>query len=165
MRPENRRGNEPDLRRIGLHPDFWYPLAKSESVRPGRTCRAAFAGESIVLARTERGEVFALEDRCAHRQFPLHKGVGCGETLRCAYHAWTYRADDRLVGVPYVPKNAVRPAGVRGYACREAYGYVFVFPGDRDRAPEVALPHLPSFHSPRTRTMHFWRKIDCRSAP
>ena len=160
-RPENRRGNEPDLRRIGLHPDFWYPLAKSEDVRPGRTHRAAFAGEPIVLARTERGEIFALEDRCAHRQFPLHKGIVCGETLRCAYHAWTYRTDGRLVGVPYLPKNAFRPAGVRGYACREAYGYVFVFPGDRDRAPEVDLPHLPCFHSPKTRTMHFWRKIDC----
>ena len=160
-RPENRRGNEPDLRRIGLHPDFWYPLAKSEDVRPGRTHRAAFAGEPIVLARTGRGEIFALEDRCAHRQFPLHKGIVCGETLRCAYHAWTYRTDGRLVGVPYLPKNAFRPAGVRGYACREAYGYVFVFPGDRDRAPEVDLPHLPSFHSPKTRTMHFWRKIDC----
>jgi phenylpropionate dioxygenase-like ring-hydroxylating dioxygenase large terminal subunit len=161
MRLENRPGNQPDLRRIGLHPDFWYPLARSEDVRPGRTHRAAFAGEPIVLARTERGEVFALEDRCAHRQFPLHKGIVCGETLRCAYHAWTYRTDGRLVGVPYLPKNAVRPAGVRGFAFREAYGYVFVFPGDRDRAPAVDLPHLPSFHSPKTRTMRFWRKIDC----
>jgi renierapurpurin 18,18'-hydroxylase len=161
QQPENRQGNEPDLRRIGLHPDFWYPLARSNDVGRGRTHLTAFAGEPIVLARTERGEVFALEDRCAHRQFPLHKGVVCGETLRCAYHAWTYRKDGRLVGVPYLPKDACRPAGVRGYSCREEYGYVFVFPGDRDKAPEVELPRLPFFHSGNTRTMHFWRKVDC----
>src|SRR5262249_26088097 len=97
MQPENRLANEPDLRRIGLHPDFWYPLDRSKDVKPGRTHVAAFAGEPIVLARTERGEIFALEDRCAHRQFPLHKGIVSGETLRCAYHAWTYRKDGRLV--------------------------------------------------------------------
>jgi phenylpropionate dioxygenase-like ring-hydroxylating dioxygenase large terminal subunit len=161
MQPEIRRGNDPDLRRIGLHPDFWYPLARSKDVKPGRTHVAVFAGEPIVLARTERGEVFALEDRCAHRQFPLHKGVVCGEMLRCAYHAWTYRKDGRLAGVPYLPKDASRPSGVRAYACREEYGYVFVFPGDRDKAPRVELPRLPSFHSSSTRTMHFWRKVDC----
>jgi len=161
MQPENRQANEPDLRRIGLHPDFWYPLARSKDVKLGRTHLTAFAGEPIVLARTEGGEVFALEDRCAHRQFPLHKGVVCGELLRCAYHAWTYRKDGRLAAVPYLPKGASRPAGVRSYACREEYGYVFVFPGDRSKATEVELPRLPFFHSENTRTMHFWRKIDC----
>jgi phenylpropionate dioxygenase-like ring-hydroxylating dioxygenase large terminal subunit len=161
MQRENRQDNEPDLRRIGLHPDFWYPLARSKDVKPGRTHLAAFAGEPIVLARTERGEVFALEDRCAHRQFPLHKGIVCGEMLQCAYHAWSYRKDGRLAAVPYLPKDACRPAGVRGYACREDYGYVFVFPGDREKAQETELPRLPFFHSPNTRTMHFWRRVDC----
>src|SRR4029453_4348977 len=161
MQRENRQGNEPDLRRIGLHPDFWYPLARSKDVKPGGTHLAVFAGEPIVLARTERGAGFAREGRCAHRQFPLHKGVVCGEMLRCAYHAWTYRKDGRLAGVPYLPKDASRPAGVKGYACREEYGYVFVFPGDRDKASAAEFPRLPSFHSRNTRTMHFWRKVDC----
>src|SRR5262249_14697114 len=68
---------------------------------------------------------------------PLHKGIVCGETLRCAYHAWTYRTDGRLVGVPYLPKNAVRPAGVRGYACREAYGYVLSLPDPQHPAGRI----------------------------
>ena len=47
------------VRRSGLQPDFWYPLAQSEDVKPGRAHRATFAGEAIVVARTERGAVFA----------------------------------------------------------------------------------------------------------
>ncbi|MEK7385060.1 MAG: carbamoyltransferase C-terminal domain-containing protein, partial [candidate division NC10 bacterium] len=43
------------------------------------------AGEPIVLVRTGSGALYALEDRCAHRQIPLHKGVGNGERRRCGY--------------------------------------------------------------------------------
>jgi phenylpropionate dioxygenase-like ring-hydroxylating dioxygenase large terminal subunit len=150
-----------DLRRVGLHPSFWYPLARSRELRPGGTHLAMFAGQPIVLARSERGEVFALDDRCAHRQFPLHKGIVCGEQLRCAYHAWSYHPDGRVASVPYLPKGQPRPCGVRAYACREAYGYVFVFTGERDEADRVPLPALPQFDDPGRRTMHFWRKVDC----
>ena len=160
METEGRSG-EQDLRRVGIHPDFWYPLARSRDLRPGRTHLATFAGAPIVLARTETGQVFALDDRCSHRQLPLHRGVVCGETLRCAYHAWTYRQDGQIAAVPYLPKETARPAGVRSYPCREAYGHVFVFPGDREKAAQVPLPALPGYEAPNTRTMAFWRQVRC----
>jgi phenylpropionate dioxygenase-like ring-hydroxylating dioxygenase large terminal subunit len=159
--PIRRAGNTPDLRRIGLHPSFWYPLARSSDVEKGKTHLAMFAGEPIALARTESGDVFALEDRCAHRQFPLHKGVVSGDGLKCAYHGWTYRKDGCLAGVPYLPKGACRPAGVRSYPCREHHGYVFVFTGPEAQAAGVPLPALPSMQSPRHRVMRFWRKVGC----
>ena len=161
METEGQAGNAQDLRRIGIHPDFWYPLARSGDLRPGRTLLATFAGEPIVLARTETGQVFALDDRCAHRQFPLHRGVVCGEMLRCAYHAWTYQQDGEIAAVPYLPKGAARPSGVRSYPCREAYGHLFVFPGERAKAAQVPLPELPSYEAPNTRTMAFWRQVKC----
>ena len=75
MRPAN-SPNAFDLRRVGAHPDYWYPLAWSRRAE-GRARRSArrFAGEPIVLYRGKSGQVFALEDRCAHRQVPLHLGV------------------------------------------------------------------------------------------
>jgi phenylpropionate dioxygenase-like ring-hydroxylating dioxygenase large terminal subunit len=161
MESEGRGRNEQDLRRIGIHPDFWYPLARSRDLRSGRTHLATFAGEPIVLVRSETGQVFAFDDRCAHRQFPLHRGVVCGEMLRCAYHGWTYRQDGQIAAVPYLPKGAPRPAGVRSYPCREAYGHVFVFPGQREKAAQVPLPELPGYDAPNTRTMAFWRQVRC----
>ncbi len=157
----NRPANHPDLRRIGLHPSFWYPLAQSRNLKKGKTLSVAFAGEPIVLARTESGQAFALEDRCAHRQFPLHKGEVCGEMLQCAYHAWRYDTAGRVAGIPYLPKGAVHPQGVRDYPCREAYGLVFVFPGDREKVEEVDFPSLPGWHSPDHRTMYFQREVLC----
>lgn len=64
-----------DIRKTGIHPNFWYPVARSDNVKTGKPNGVSFAGEPIVLVRTERGTVYALEDRCAHRQIPLHLGV------------------------------------------------------------------------------------------
>ena len=81
-----------DLRRIGSHPDHWYPLAWSRELAAGKTYATTFAGEPVVLIRPKEGPVFALEDRCAHRQVPLSKGVVSGCAVRCGYHGWTYDA-------------------------------------------------------------------------
>ncbi|MEU1850579.1 aromatic ring-hydroxylating dioxygenase subunit alpha [Streptomyces sp. NPDC019990] len=153
---------EADLRRVGAHPDHWYPVALSRRLRRERVLATAFAGERIALFRGRSGEVHALEDRCAHRQVPLSMGVVEGETLRCRYHAWAYRGDGRISQIPYLAKGDRRPPrGVRGYPVREAYGLVFVFPGDPRRAASTPLPELPAFGSPRYRTMTYSRTVRC----
>ncbi|MGW6718727.1 Rieske 2Fe-2S domain-containing protein [Streptomyces sp. NPDC054995] len=152
----------PDLRRIGAHPDFWYPVALSRSVRKEGVAAAVFAGERIALYRARSGAVHALEDRCAHRQVPLSMGVVDGETLRCCYHAWAYRGDGRISQIPYLAKGDARPPrGVRAYPVREAYGLVFVFPGDPEKAAATPLPDVPAFASPAYRTMTFSRTVRC----
>lgn len=152
----------PDLRRVGINPNFWYPVAVSGSVSKNKTFAARFAGERIALYRGESGTVHALEDRCAHRQVPLSMGVVEGEALRCCYHAWAYRGNGNIFQIPYLPKGADRPPrGVRSYPVREAYGLVFVFPGDPAKATATALPELPEFHSPKHKTMRFSRTVHC----
>jgi renierapurpurin 18,18'-hydroxylase len=155
-------GSVADLRRIGIDPNFWYPVAESRSVRKKKTCAATFAGERIALYRGESGTIYALEDRCAHRQVPLSMGVVEGDTLRCCYHAWAYRGNGRISQIPYLPKGAGRPPrGVRAYPAREAYGLVFVFPGDPQKAAAIPLPVLPEFESARHKTMTFSRTVRC----
>ncbi|HUN31268.1 MAG TPA: aromatic ring-hydroxylating dioxygenase subunit alpha [Trebonia sp.] len=151
-----------DLRRVGINPDFWYPVAVSASVRKGKTFATRFAGQRIVLYRGTSGTVYALEDRCAHRQVPLSMGVVEGDILRCCYHAWAYRGNGRLSQIPYLPKGAGRPPrGVRAYPVQEAYGLVFVFPGDPGLAAAAQLPDLPEFASAQHKTMSYSRMVAC----
>jgi phenylpropionate dioxygenase-like ring-hydroxylating dioxygenase large terminal subunit len=109
-----------DLRRIGIDPDFWYPVARSSNLKRGKTLAVHFAGDPIVLVRPKDGSCFALEDRCAHRQVPLHAGVVCPKGLRCGYHGWTYDATGHCVDIPYLSPRKQCVNGVRGYPCREA---------------------------------------------
>ena len=155
-------GEIDDLRRVGISPDFWYPVAVAASVPKEKTFAARFAGERIALYRGASGVVYALEDRCAHRQVPLSMGVVEGDALRCCYHAWAYRGNGRIWQIPYLPKGSARPPrGVRAYPVREAYGLVFIFPGDPAKADATPLPWLPEFDSPRHKTMTFSRTVAC----
>ena len=127
-----------DLRKVGAHPDYWYPVAWCDELKAGKTLGRRFAGEPIVLYRGQSGQVFALEDRCAHRQVPLHLGVVCGEELKCHYHGWSYGSTGKCVSVPYLGKERL-PNGVKSYPVRELDGLIFVFPGD----PALAESRLP----------------------
>jgi phenylpropionate dioxygenase-like ring-hydroxylating dioxygenase large terminal subunit len=161
--PEN-RNNLPDLRNVGIHPDFWYPVALARELRPRATLGVTFAGEPIVLVRTGAGAVFALEDRCAHRQVPLHLGVVQGEQLKCCYHGWCYDSTGRLARIPYLADGGRLPPearGVRSYPCREAYGFVFIFPGAPEMAARVPIPEVPEFLSADYKTMYFSREVKC----
>src|SRR6195952_4440991 len=127
------RSNAPnsfDLRRAGSHPDYWYPLAWADELKPGKTLARHFAGEPIVIYRGKSGQVFALEDRCAHRQVPLSLGVVTGDDLKCHYHGGTYNCTGKCVGVPYFGGVDRLPNGVKSYPAREVDGLIFVFPGD-----------------------------------
>ncbi|HWY23985.1 MAG TPA: aromatic ring-hydroxylating dioxygenase subunit alpha [Nevskia sp.] len=162
---ETAGGNTRDLRRTGLHPDFWYPLARASDVKPGKTLGVHFGGEPIVLVRPAEGaakqEVFALEDRCAHRQVPLHLGVVKGEKLLCGYHCWAYNRTGACINVPYLDEKQTLPNGVRRYASREAYGFIFVFTGDQALAASTPFPELPAYDNPAYKARLLDRKIGC----
>jgi renierapurpurin 18,18'-hydroxylase len=160
-----RTANSPnafDLRRVGAHPDYWYPLAWAHELRPQHALGRRFAGEPIVLYRGSSGRVFALEDRCAHRQVPLHLGVVRGDELKCQYHGWTYDGCGKCVGVPYLGKEKERlPAGVRSFPTCEVDGLIFVFPGDPVCAESRKPTALGSAHRKDYKTRELNREVAC----
>lgn len=151
----------PDIRKTGIHPDYWYPLAWSKDLKNGKAKGVAFGGDLIVLVRTESGALFALEDRCAHRQVPLHEGLVRGEQLQCGYHCWTYDASGSCVNVPYLDEDQTLPTGVRSYPCREAYGLIFVFPGEASKHEAAPFPDIPTQSDPNYKTRNLDRQIKC----
>jgi phenylpropionate dioxygenase-like ring-hydroxylating dioxygenase large terminal subunit len=164
MAPMNMRAEasdpSPDLRRIGTHPDFWYPLAWSNEIKRGKTLARRFAGEPVVLYRSNTGRIFALEDRCAHRQVPLSFGVVEGETLRCGYHGWAYNCSGQCIDVPYLGRDRL-VNGVRSYPAREIDGLVFIFPGDPALAESRAPSALGSKADARYKTRQLNREVAC----
>jgi phenylpropionate dioxygenase-like ring-hydroxylating dioxygenase large terminal subunit len=148
-----------DIRTVGAHPDHWYPLAWADEIAPGKVIGREFAGAPIALFRTKAGLLTALEDRCAHRQVPLHLGVVAGETLKCGYHGWSYDRQGACVDVPYLGECRVAN-GVKSYPVREVNGMVLVFPGNPALA-DARLPALGRSADGAYRTRRLNREVAC----
>jgi len=80
----------------------WQIVCHANDVRePGEWRTLEILGESVLVIRGDDGEARAFANVCRHRGSRLLDGdAGCARRLTCPYHAWTYAADGRLVGVP-----------------------------------------------------------------
>lgn len=150
-----------DIRKTGAHPNHWYPLARSKDLKPGKLIGKSFAGDPIVLVRTESGKTFALEDRCAHRQVPLHAGNVNGENIQCCYHGWIFDSDGMCVNIPYVGRSDRIPKGVRSYPCREEYDLIFIYPGDKGKLTDAIFPEMPSWSDDAYKTRYLDSEVNC----
>jgi len=147
-----------DLRRTAAHPDHWYPICWSRELKAGHMLARKFAGEPVVVVRSKHGELFALEDRCAHRQVPLSHGVVKGCTVRCGYHGWAYDAAGKCVDVPYLGRDRL-PNGVKSYPVHEVDGLVFIFPGDPALADARRPAKLGAKSTPGYKTRELNREV------
>lgn len=135
-----------EVRRVGPSGDYWYPAHFSAQLQKGEIVEVKFWGDSIAVFRGEDSVVRAVENRCAHRQLALTKGVVQGDMITCQYHGWKYDGCGKCVAIDHeLGKNRSQlpKIQIRSYPVKERYGLVWIFPGDPDKAETVALPEIP----------------------
>lgn len=116
----------------------WYVAAESHELT-GDLLGRTICGDPIVLFRDSDGAPAALEDRCCHRHLPLSLGKRSGDTVQCGYHGLEFDKTGTCVSVPgqkRVPPNA----SVRPYPAVERYRYIWIWPGDPDKADPNMIP-------------------------
>lgn len=121
--------------------DCWYaPVSSGDVTRDLLPLRVADL--PIVMFRAEDGSVVALEDRCAHRAYPLSAGTLVDDTIRCGLCGFVYDREGHCVSVPSQP-NVPYGADVTSYAVRESDGLVWLWVGQSGRAGLHRVPELP----------------------
>ena len=88
------------------------------------------AGKPLILVRQTDGSVRLLMNRCAHKGTKLvYDFAGnTGKTLRCPYHAWTYRLDGTLLNIPLkqgYDGTGLRETGLTSVTHEVYRGFVF----------------------------------------
>lgn len=66
----------------------WIDVCALDEVPRRGARRIHTDGEPIAIFRTGDDEVFALVDRCPHRQGPLSMGIVHGRSVTCPLHGW-----------------------------------------------------------------------------
>lgn len=121
--------------------DEWYCAGFVHEFGP-RLLARTLLGDAVVFHRASSGEVVALEDRCAHRSYPLSQGRLEGDTVVCGYHGFRYDARGDCVGIP---SQAAPPRGigVHRYPTLERGRVVWIWMGDPARADGTEPPVQP----------------------
>jgi len=119
--------------------EAWYVACTPDEIaeRPlGRT----ICGERVVLYRGAGGRAYAAEDFCPHRGAPLSLGFVREGELVCGYHGLTLGCDGRPRSMP--AQDVSRFPTARVFPVVERYGFIWIWPGDPDRADAGKLPDL-----------------------
>lgn len=95
----------------------------SQVPKPGDYLTADIGAQPVVLVRQKDGGVAVLHNRCAHKGAKLVTAPSgsTGSQFRCPYHAWIYKLDGSLAGVPLksgYENTAFADAPAQGGMCR-----------------------------------------------
>src|SRR5215472_17675627 len=91
------------LERDRLFGRAWVFVAhESEIPAPGDYVVRRVLADSFIVVRDESGTVRVMFNMCLHKGMQVCRAeMGNASHFRCPYHAWTYRNDGRLAGLPF----------------------------------------------------------------
>lgn len=127
--------------------DFWYIVAESRDLLPGKVIGITLLGEWIALYRDPEGNATAVLDRCLHRNARLSKGRVVGGELVCPYHGWKYGKKGVVTAIPS-EGNKFEPKASRcvpKFQTIEKEGYIYVRVSNR---PSESYKSLEPFSIP-----------------
>jgi phenylpropionate dioxygenase-like ring-hydroxylating dioxygenase large terminal subunit len=129
-----------------IRPSWQIACHESDIAGAGVWRTLDYLGESVIVIRGEDGKARAFANVCRHRGSRLVDGhQGCARRLTCPYHAWTYAADGRLVGVPMradYPGLALEDHGLKPVELEEWHGFLFVrLAGNGPAVAEMMAPY------------------------
>jgi phenylpropionate dioxygenase-like ring-hydroxylating dioxygenase large terminal subunit len=132
--------------------NFWYAVEFSQLVG-SKPVKVTLMNVDYVLYRDPKGQVVALEDKCAHRGAALSGGWVEGNCIRCPYHGWSYNPEGRCESIPADQPGTVIPkrAQVNSLPVEEKLGFVWLFVGDLPAEQRPPIPDLPEYGDPKWR--------------
>ncbi len=84
----------------------WIEICRLDRI-PRHGARVVCTGRgAVAVFRTGEDRVFALEDRCPHRDGPLSQGILHGDRVTCPMHDWTI---ELATGVAVAPDQGSTP--------------------------------------------------------
>jgi phenylpropionate dioxygenase-like ring-hydroxylating dioxygenase large terminal subunit len=123
--------------------------------------------DSILLTRTESGELKGFYNSCMHRARALKRGTGSADVVRCPFHGWTWNLDGEFQEAPcqwdfpHVSKEEFKLPEVRVATWG---GWVFINMDDDAPSLEDYMEVLPSHmdqwkHEHRYTALHIEKVI------
>ena len=95
------------LEQAKIFEDMWFCAVRASDIaNPGDFRTVQVGTESLIISRSRRGEVRAFFNVCRPRgaQICTEDSGTVKRAFQCAYHAWTYDLDGKLIAAPNLTK-------------------------------------------------------------
>jgi phenylpropionate dioxygenase-like ring-hydroxylating dioxygenase large terminal subunit len=113
--------------------DQWFPIARVQDIKAGRSYPKQLFGHRIILFRNENRDIVCLRDECSHMGIPLSQGCVKKGRVQCCYHGWTFNGQGECTDIPRLTLDSTKireKASVPSYPVRQQYGMVWITVGD-----------------------------------
>jgi nitrite reductase (NADH) small subunit len=78
----------------------WKPVGTIDDIPRLGSRTVATAGDDIAVFRLADDRIFALYDRCPHKEGKLSQGIVHGESVTCPLHNWVIALTDGTARAP-----------------------------------------------------------------
>ena len=119
----------------------WYVAAMSDEINHNKPLGRKVCDQSIAFYRQADGKVAAVLDFCPHRGAALSLGYVEDGLLVCGYHGLKMGEDGKTKEMPL--QRVQRFPCMKSFAVEERFGFIWVWPGDKEAANTDLIPHLP----------------------
>ena len=120
--------------------DYWYVAGLATEISRELKERTIL-NRSLVMYRDEDDQVVILQNRCAHRSFPLARSNLEEGGIRCRYHGIKYDHDGNIIDVPCQDKCP--KTKIKKYITHETGPIVWIWMGEDENANKEDIPELP----------------------
>lgn len=120
--------------------NYWY-VAGLASEFTHELKERTILNRSLVMYRNKAGDPIILQNRCAHRSFPLDQSILEEDGIRCRYHGIKYDHKGNITDVPCQTKCPRK--SIQSYPVKEIGPMIWIWMGDAAKADENDIPELP----------------------
>ena len=131
--------------------DCWYVAALSGEVTRDLLERTLL-GKTVLMYRKLDGTPVIMQNRCAHRSFPLSKGRLDGDQVVCGYHGMAYNPEGQCVHMPSLA-NPPTHARIASYPVQEKGPLIWIWMGDASKADPALIPDTSWLDAPEWTTV------------
>jgi len=124
--------------KLNRYPLGWYCVGFSKEIKIGETKIQEIGGKDIVIFRTEKGDLAALDAICPHLGAHLgHGGKVEGDSIRCPYHGFCFKSDGTCS-----EKANQKNLRSNSYSIKEVFGIIMLYLEPGSNVPKFELPSL-----------------------
>jgi len=128
------------------YPQSWYPILKSKDISKNSKMIINAFEEDWLLFRGSDNKVGFIKRYCSHMGSDLFNGDIVDDAIQCPLHGWKF--NNNGICLKNKPENEIGDGNVNGrnlksLECKELYGLIFVFLGDRTTFDIPIPPNMP----------------------